>query len=723
MRSRTGCLTCRQRKLKCSEEKPECSQCIKASRKCVPSSGITFRHQHNASMNGGIDDAGEQAALGRYYSYKNTFDDESVWLSIPKNVTFVHTTNPYEDPSSPHPTYVTSPQSSSSHDPNIKQYSPNAAFMTPLDSNTDCHSVVLMDQAMQSDTCVSEATQTPEQLSFAMDAAGGQHLRSPSSTTTMDLGLSPRTTMMKNLNLDFILNPVDQTLQQSSPNAVSPLRRMSSHRNRTTTSLGGRHPPENNREVAYLLRYFSEGPGLWMDLFDLGLYFSYYVPVKALLHPLLKYSAIALAAKALAHIHGGKPTYGGKKSRVGRTELYPGDQNVNWSHKATEYYNQAIHILRQRLMDDSSARANELGGTVDLQDGVEAPGQKRRRMNNQSISCPHSVELLVASAILGVYEFLDASNPEWSRHLSGARSLLDIAKEQMMPFERVSFSVSPSPLLKAKKATFWNIARQDMLAAFINNTYTRIDTEDHELWREAGLIVDADGFIEASNDDNYTGMKEDLISNGLIWLMMKLVNFMASGDDVPPEVGGGAWLGAKQRNLLEFWYCLEKHFQKWYDILPQTFFPPARLDPPNEDFATDHRFHEVWFSIPMCAATMQHYHFSQVLLLINKPHESTAGRSTVAARTKSYGNVLEFCQRHCQEIVSIALSQSEASIRIHGIQPLYVAGQCFTDRRDRELVLSLLREIETDTGWATQYRVDQLLAQWDASDSPDPGLG
>jgi hypothetical protein len=76
-------LTCRQRKLKCDEKKPTCSQCCKASRECIPSSGIVFRHQHNASMNG--DEWADENTLKGFYAYKNTFDDETVWLDIPKH--------------------------------------------------------------------------------------------------------------------------------------------------------------------------------------------------------------------------------------------------------------------------------------------------------------------------------------------------------------------------------------------------------------------------------------------------------------------------------------------------------------------------------------------------------------------------------------------------------------------------------------------------------------
>lgn len=77
-------LTCRQRKLKCDEQKPVCSQCRKASRECRPSEGIVFRHQQNASMNGTGESTPNDSTLKGFYSYKNTFDEDSVWLEIPK---------------------------------------------------------------------------------------------------------------------------------------------------------------------------------------------------------------------------------------------------------------------------------------------------------------------------------------------------------------------------------------------------------------------------------------------------------------------------------------------------------------------------------------------------------------------------------------------------------------------------------------------------------------
>lgn len=51
-------------------------------------------------------------------------------------------------------------------------------------------------------------------------------------------------------------------------------------------------------------------------------------------------------------------------------------------------------------------------------------------------------------------------------------------------------------------------------------------------------------------------------------------------------------------------------------------------------------------------------------------------------------------------------------MRIHQIQPLFVVGQCLTHESERQAILELLRGIEVDLGWATEYRVQQLLKVW-----------
>jgi hypothetical protein len=220
-------------------------------------------------------------------------------------------------------------------------------------------------------------------------------------------------------------------------------------------------------------------------------------------------------------------------------------------------------------------------------------------------------------------------------------------------------------------------------------------------------------------------MQEDMISNALIFLMSKIINYLASGDSVDhvypqnPASPSGL-IGINQ--MLQRWKELEKELEVWHKGLPDTFKPCARLPPVTDGSvpADSARalFSEIWYSIPMCASTMQSFHMARTILLINKPHESTARRSTLSNRLHSYRSIELEVRHHSHEICCIALGRPEGSVRIHQVQPLFVAGQCLADNRERRIVLELLRGVELDLGWATDYRVQQLLKEWNWSQSP-----
>lgn len=198
--------------------------------------------------------------------------------------------------------------------------------------------------------------------------------------------------------------------------------------------------------------------------------------------------------------------------------------------------------------------------------------------------------------------------------------------------------------------------------------------------------------------------------------MSKLINFMAFGDKLPTNLGM-SWAGIPQSTLLDTWYHLRKQFQAWHDSLPTTFQPSSRMETtltPGRVLRgeIDSVFPEVWYNISMCASTMQAYHMSQILLFMNKPHEFTQNGSTVCARLNSYQSVLAACQKHSREIVGISLAQSEDAVRVYSVQALFTAGQCLGDARERQIVLDLIRGVEADTGYATEYRALQLTEQW-----------
>ncbi|KAL2875185.1 hypothetical protein SGCOL_009617 [Colletotrichum sp. CLE4] len=208
--------------------------------------------------------------------------------------------------------------------------------------------------------------------------------------------------------------------------------------------------------------------------------------------------------------------------------------------------------------------------------------------------------------------------------------------------------------------------------------------------------------------------------------MGKIVNYTTHGDGVHPEdysrpTGQRLSLGLTQELLLQRWTKLEVELQEWYESLPPTFAPSGRtrlssrlrnLGKSDADMGME----RVWYDIPMCASTMQSYHMARVILLVNRPQESTAIRSNVSARLRSYRFIQKEVLRHCKEICGISLADPTDAVRVHSVQPLFVAGQAFYTQPEQELVLELLSGIETELGWATNHQRRKLIDEWKVND-------
>ena len=497
---------------------------------------------------------------------------------------------------------------------------------------------------------------------------------------------------------------------------------------------------ESNYEAAFLLRHFTEIAGPWMDLFDIHKYFTNYVPVKAMTNPILRNAACAYASKQLSRVHGRRPIMGGAASTQAPSEIIPDGAPADWAFKATQYYDKAIELLMQGIRDgvvgvnredENQIRYEELTSHT-----TSAMGDKRKVRSFSDSQMPTyqwkkrrkvsegralSDEMTAATAILCDYELQERSGSEWQHHLDGTKSLLDIVEGTMMPLQAPLATPRP-PLSRARQATFWNFARQDFLSALISETQTRLDSEDLPMWRDAGLDIDENGFIRPSNmsahglPEGPNAMKEDMISNALIWIMDKIVNYaLAAGTG--PCMGR---LSLDQAALHGKWLELKAHLELWFTGLPDSFKPcavlPAAALPRHLQarYGPDGPvFSEIWYNNPMCASTMQSYHTARMLLLINMPQQSRFSETAYRDRLAHYKSVPQEIEAHARAICGIASSRPEGAVRVHSVQPLFIAGQSLNTAREKRELLKLLIEIEHDTGWATEYRVRRLCEEWE----------
>ncbi|KAJ4258909.1 hypothetical protein NW762_007996 [Fusarium torreyae] len=445
-------------------------------------------------------------------------------------------------------------------------------------------------------------------------------------------------------------------------------------------------PVASRLATLYLIKHYKQGPGSWLDIFDTGCYFSGKVPVKAASRPLLKSAMCAIAAKHLYRL---------SKNRRDEVTHSPDDhgwRSCDWHYQSAKHYDEAIGHLKNAV--DLHTYENDLSEKEDM---------------------------LAAVAILCIYELMDAPGTAWRAHLS--------ALPLFNPTEDVSTPASPIviPRTAIQGPILWSLARQDLLCAFISETQTRLDPTDIRLWQNAGLATTEDGNLmpfspECSADiRTSTDVEEDTKSNELTWLLGKISNHLTSGDAINPTDyalpdGQRPTVGVTQERLLERWRMLMAELKKWHDTLPLTFTPYARTPCPGNGDSCFSAFEQVWYELPICAATMQNYHMAMILMLVNQPQESTAIRSTVSARLKSYRQIQDGVHHYAREICGVSLADPTDSVRANSVQALFVAGQVFHRKNEQEAVLKLLSDIERDLGWTTRFHKAKLVDEWPKTD-------
>ncbi|KAE8422600.1 hypothetical protein BDV36DRAFT_210219 [Aspergillus pseudocaelatus] len=613
MRSYSGCLTCKRRKLKCDETKPTCRKCIKASRGCAYGEQSIFRSQEISST------------PDRVVRRANRSREATTWVNLPTEFTFVHVGEPWDEESS--------------------------RVTEARDATADSEDHGAIDGTREA----SEENQALESHPVAHDILAA----TPSlHHTPITAHYTPR--------------------EHASPDVDA---------NRSESE------PLENVLVSYLLRHFKQEPGQWMDLFDTTSYFSSKVPVIATSKTLLKSAVCALAAKHLRHVCRVMSQAGVDPGCVPKYSGLPFSNEEMWRYHSARYYDQALGHLKVAVSSESYSNTQ--------------PGKE---------------EMLAAVAILCSFELMDAPGSAWRAHLS-ALPLFDDRASSVPVHSSIII-----PQTAVKGPIFWSLARQDLLCAFISETPTRLDLKDMRLWQNAGLATDDNGEIlpyspseVLMQSQTTSGFDEDIKSNELAWILGKIANHLTAGDALVPTNNTlprhqRPLIGLSQEHLLERWNRLMADLERWHDSLPASFTPTARtrkLGCAASGFELSFdTFDQIWFDLPLCAATMQSYHQAKILLLANEPQESTAIRSTVSARLRSYRHALLEVVHHAREVCGISLANSTDSFRVNSVQALFVAGQVFQERGEQDAVLELLSGIENDLGWTTRYHVAKLKDEW-----------
>ena len=421
-----------------------------------------------------------------------------------------------------------------------------------------------------------------------------------------------------------------------------------------------------------------------MDLFDQDKHFGNLVPLKALRDALLRNAIAAVAAKQLGRVKGTKPYLGKQCQKAATMEVMDGDADIDWFYKAANYYDKAIAFSRVYLQAISGSLSNP--SSPDTQ---------------TTASMASSDDLLVAVSIFSLYESLDNVDTGWLQHLAGLKTLLSAVSA-----EQQSQTMHTVPAITVgRRASFWNFARADYQAAYINHQHTYLSTGDIDLWRNCGLQIREDGPLyddpdKIRNDPSHYRETAGLVAHTLLWLVLRVMNYLASDQDATP---------VRQTR----WLRVTAQLDEWYASLPQTFQHCTQIRYPLSKRGAS-PLTEVFFSINVCAATIQLYHFARILLLLNRPTDANGPSPTKKAHQKPPSEAVA----HARQIIGIAIGRPPPSVRVEMVLTLYIAGLCLESNEERHVVFELLHAIEQDTGCSTERRCAELAKAWGWGQGP-----
>jgi hypothetical protein len=264
------------------------------------------------------------------------------------------------------------------------------------------------------------------------------------------------------------------------------------------------------------------------------------------------------------------------------------------------------------------------------------------------------------------------------------------------------------------------------MSSYSNQKPTVLDPENIELFSAAGLPIiavasgspqglDRDFKVQILSD----GHREDVVSCAIIWLALRVVNFISQIGVQTPKSGTTAVnspinldKSGTRPQLVEANRLIRANLQNlvndWYETLPMTFEPYAVMDL-DEHTAVNPKLQRLFFSVPTSAAALLLYHFTQLLLLFNQPVDV---ESPGVMRLKQHRKMSKEVDFHSRQICGIALGDPSIAVQRQIIPTLCLAGMSLETEEERNIVAQLLRDIGTRTSIATEHLVQGLQSEW-----------
>ncbi|KAH0370503.1 hypothetical protein KCU65_g2470, partial [Aureobasidium melanogenum] len=276
-----------------------------------------------------------------------------------------------------------------------------------------------------------------------------------------------------------------------------------------------------------------------------------------------------------------------------------------------------------------------------------------------------STEVIGSCVLLCVLEMMSSSPKDWARHLNGAGMLLKAAG-----INGVVGGI--------RQAIFWCFARMDMWGGFLSDSHTKIPTS---LWfLPTGTMSTAISRFKTDfqNFDSY--------ANYSLFLCASVLDVVSRRGSVNER---GSTYSAK-------WKALFDLLVDWNTNRPAEMRPLSSRACGDDD---EGAFPVVIFTNAAAVSANQLYHTATLLMLQAKPND---------LRVRGQRSIFW----HARQIIGISVSNLLHAAWTNAPQPLYIAGKVMSSKAEHRVVLEALAEIERTTGFATQWRAQDLKEYW-----------
>lgn len=287
------------------------------------------------------------------------------------------------------------------------------------------------------------------------------------------------------------------------------------------------------------------------------------------------------------------------------------------------------------------------------------------------------IAVIASCVILCVLEMFSCSPKAWRRHLDGCASLmqsLDIRGDAG----------------GAEEAVFWCFARMDLCGGLISLERTLIPIDK---WTSESISeVTVKTYPRSGSFQDYAKIASNIIARAMDLFASYHASEGAFGFSATDPSKGEAY-GRRWRRLFD-------DIQEWFITRPMEMLPVMAMSAKDSGSP----FPTVLYSNAAAISGNQFAHTAAIMMLQRKPRDIALGK-------------IRSILWHARQICGIALSNDHHGAWTNTVQPIWIAGRLMSHPQEHDVIIRLLKRIERETGWATQWRIDDLMEHWgDAED-------